>query len=192
MTDCFCRICRYFSKEDTKKVSVAERKQVCKACKISREAHKGQMRSSGEDFFDHPVCVAKTLIKWGASTNMIIAAVLHDCVEDTSITIGVIREKFGEEVALYVYALTKDFFKGGDPVEKNISFLEEDPNILVIKLADRLHNMQTLSSLSERKRKRKSLETLSVYVPIARMLKMYEVAEELKKLAEKYYSSDKK
>ncbi len=92
---------------------------------------------------------------------MVIAAILHDAIEDSTITLEHIREKFGEEVALYVYALTNDYFKGKF-LEKNLSFFEEDPNILIIKLADRLHNLQTIDNMPLAIRQKKALGTLSV------------------------------
>lgn len=152
---------------------------------MAEETHFGQTRASGEDFLVHPLGVAETLLSWGASSELVIAALLHDTVEDGTLTVLKIQELFGVEVATYVFALTKHFFHKG-VTERNISFLKESPNILIIKLADRLHNMRTLSSMSRASQKKNSLETLAVYVPIARFFRMYEVAEELKKLAKRY------
>ncbi len=165
-----------------------QQKQLIKAYNFAKKAHKGQIRRSGEDFLIHPTAVAEILIEWNVAASMIIGAMLHDCVEDSYITIERIEKEFGQEVALYVFALTKDFFQG-KILKKNISFLTEEPNILVIKLADRLHNLRTMENMPPATRKIKAGGTLSIYVPIARALKMYKVAEELKTLAEKYYIS---
>lgn len=159
--------------------------RILKALRLAEDIHFGQTRASGEDFLIHPLCVAETLLDWGVSSELIIAALLHDTVEDGTLTISKIQKLFGVEVATYVFALTKHFFHQG-VTENSISFLKESPNILIIKLADRLHNMRTLSSMSKVSQKKNSLETLAVYVPVARFFKMYEVADELKKLAKKY------
>ena len=163
--------------------SVQDYKKINLALKWCKKFHKGQKRLSGEDFFIHPLQVANILVQWQATPDMIIAAILHDSVEDTTLTLEEIEKKFGAEVSLFVFALTKENILG-ETLSKNIALLEDSPNSLRIKLADRLHNMRTIHNMSLEKQKEKSMETLSVYVPIARYLKIYDVAEELRSLSE--------
>ena len=176
----------FFSSTEIAKFSEEEKNRLLQASKLAKKAHKGQIRRSGENYLEHPLTVAKILIEWEMSINMVIAAILHDCIEDSTITIEEIRLKFGDEVATYVYALTNNFFRKGF-LEKNLDFYAEEPNVIIIKLADRLHNMRTMNSMPKEIRNKKSKDTLSVYVPLARALKMYDVAEELTTLAKKYH-----
>ncbi len=174
-----------FLQKISKQFPPKEAVRVLKALRLAETTHFGQTRKSGEDFLVHPLSVAEMLLSWDVSSELVIAALLHDSVEDGTLTIMKIQALFGVEVATYVFALTKHFFTKG-VTESSISFLKESPNILIIKLADRLHNMRTLSSMPETSQKKNALETLAIYVPIARFFKMYDVASELKSLAERY------
>lgn len=175
----------YFSEKDLERFSLSEKKDIEKACQFAEKSHKGQIRRSGERFVEHPIAVAQILLTWRSSANMIIAAILHDTIEDSEVTISEIEKSFNAEVLLYVFALTKDDSEKDD-LKKNVLFFSENPNILVIKLADRLHNLRTMGTMPPKKQIEKSEETLCIYVPIARQLGMFSVADELRTLSKKY------
>ncbi|MEI7511693.1 MAG: HD domain-containing protein [Candidatus Peregrinibacteria bacterium] len=153
-----------------------------KAVEIAEKMHQGQLRRSGEPYLVHPVAVAETLLNWGEKKEMILAAILHDTLEDTSLTLPEIERVFGSEVSFFVFVLTKELFD----IQKNISFFKENPEGLRIKLADRIHNMMTLDSMPEEKQIQKARETLSLYIPLARHFQMFDVVETLQKLCKKY------
>lgn len=153
-----------------------------KAIDFLIQKHSGQTRYSKEDYYIHPIEVAEIILDWGYDAPMIIAALLHDSVEDSEVTFEEIQKEFGSEVALHIFAVTNNTISK-DSIQKAIKILEISPKSLVIKLADRLHNMRTIKYMSREKQIQKSQETLTLYVPIARHFKMYEVAEELKNIA---------
>lgn len=163
-----------------------------KAFSIAFSAHQGQKRASGEDYFDHPFSVAETLadLKMGGAT--ISAALLHDVVEDTSISLEYLRKEIGEEIASIVEGLTKiealdlTFPKKTRYIENIRKFLislSKDIRVVVIKFADRLHNLQTIKHLDLSKQKRIAEETLEIYAPLAHRLGVYQLKWQLEDLA---------
>ncbi|MFL6131640.1 MAG: RelA/SpoT family protein, partial [Nocardioidaceae bacterium] len=153
-------------------------------------SHSGQKRISGEDFIEHPLGVATILADLGMDTTTLVAALLHDTVEDTDITLESITTDFGPEVAHLVDGVTKiDKVKFGDAgaqaetIRKMIVAMARDPRVLVIKLADRLHNMRTLRFLPPEKQEKKARETLEILAPLAHRLGMNTIKWELEDLA---------
>ncbi len=150
-------------------------------------AHEGQLRSSGEAYYYHPFHVCEIIISLGMDSQSIAAALLHDVVEDTPITLDEIKENFGQEVALIVDGVTKIgriFFstkeqQQAESLRKMLVAMGKDIRVIVIKLADRLHNMRTLDAMPEQKRRDVALETMEVYAPIAHRLGIRAVKEEL-------------
>ncbi len=150
-------------------------------------AHEGQLRSSGEAYYHHPFHVCEIIISLGMDSQSIAAALLHDVVEDTPVTVEEIEENFGSEVALIVDGVTKIgriFFstkeqQQAESLRKMLVAMAKDIRVIVIKLADRLHNMRTLDAMPEQKRRDVALETMEVYAPIAHRLGIRAVKEEL-------------
>lgn len=164
------------------------------AYQLAREAHKDQRRRSGEPYIMHPVAVAKILFDIGMDNECIISALLHDVVEDTEYNIDYIRKRFGDDVALLVDGVTK---LGQIPlstkeevqaenIRKMFIAMNQDVRVIIIKLADRLHNMRTLEHMPTYKQREKSLETLEIYAPIAHRLGIRQFKEELEDLAIRY------
>ncbi|MBQ5590249.1 MAG: bifunctional (p)ppGpp synthetase/guanosine-3',5'-bis(diphosphate) 3'-pyrophosphohydrolase [Clostridia bacterium] len=167
-------------------------KSIEKAFLFGQKAHEGQFRKSGESYFNHPIATAIVIIGLGMDNESIIAALLHDVIEDTEITVDVIRKEFGKDVAMLVESLTKlaklPFVTREDAQAENIRkmllAMSEDIRVIIIKLADRLHNMRTISGhKSEDKRRDIAKETLDIYAPIAHRLGIRPVKEELEDLA---------
>ncbi|MBR7060437.1 MAG: bifunctional (p)ppGpp synthetase/guanosine-3',5'-bis(diphosphate) 3'-pyrophosphohydrolase [Eubacterium sp.] len=165
-----------------------------KAYSLARDAHKDQRRRSGEPYIMHPVAVAKILFEMGMDNECIIAALLHDVVEDTEYTLDYIGKNFGNDVALLVDGVTK---LGQIPlstreeiqaenIRKMFIAMNQDVRVIIIKLADRLHNMRTLEHMPKYKQREKSLETLEIYAPIAHRLGIRQFKEELEDLAIRY------
>ncbi|MCU1658842.1 MAG: relA [Pseudonocardiales bacterium] len=156
---------------------------------VAEECHRGQLRKSGDAYITHPLAVATILAELGMDTTTLVAALLHDTVEDTGLTLDDITAGFGTEVAHLVDGVTKlDKVKYGEAAEsetirKMIVAMARDPRVLVIKLADRLHNMRTLRFLPPEKQERKARETLEVLAPLAHRLGMNTVKWELEDLA---------
>ncbi|MCL2100975.1 MAG: RelA/SpoT family protein [Fibromonadales bacterium] len=156
------------------------------------EAHKGQMRKSGAPYIRHPIEVAKTLASLRMDTTVIVAGLLHDVVEDTKYSTEEIKEKFGTEVAEMVDSVTKisDIQKGIDRTAKTfkkfLAYVSKRPQIIAIKLADRLDNMHSLQYLALERQKAISEETLDFYAPLAHRLGLYSFKFELEDLAFKY------
>ena len=165
-----------------------------KAYYFAVEAHKGQMRTSGEEFYTHPVSVAKILIKFGMDSESIAASLLHDVIEDTSVTRDDITEKFGANIAALVDGVTKlgklpvstTEQEQAENIRKMLIAMAKDIRVIIIKLADRLHNMRTIDFMPEQKQRDKALETLEVYAPIAHRLGIRAVKEELEDLSIKH------
>lgn len=161
------------------------------------KAHAGQLRSSKEEFYLHPYNVAKIIIKLGMDSESIAAALLHDTVEDTNITIEYITEKFGKEVSYIVDGVTKlgkitytsKEQQQAENIRKMLIAMAEDIRVILIKLADRLHNMRTIDAMADYKQREKSLETLEVYAPIAHRLGIRPIKEELEDLSIKHLDS---
>ncbi|WP_375490348.1 RelA/SpoT family protein, partial [uncultured Jatrophihabitans sp.] len=156
---------------------------------VAEKSHRGQLRKSGDPYITHPLAVATILAELGMDTTTLIAALLHDTVEDTGITREDVSREFGETVAHLVDGVTKlDKVKYGtaaeaETIRKMVVAMASDPRVLVIKLADRLHNMRTLRFLPPAKQERKARETLEVLAPLAHRLGMNTIKWELEDLA---------
>lgn len=156
--------------------------------------HSGQKRWTNEEYYIHPVSVAKIIISLGMDTQAIVAALLHDVVEDTDATLDDIKRLFGGDVALIVDGVTKigkisinsKEQEQAESLRKMLIAMGKDIRVIIIKLADRLHNMRTLDAIPEGKQREKSLETLEIYAPIAHRLGIRSVKEELEDLAIKH------
>lgn len=167
---------------------------VRRAYEMAKAAHDGQLRLSGEPFFSHPLNVACIVISLGMDTESIIAALLHDAVEDTEMTTEMVAKEFGSSVAALVDGVTKlnkmanlnSEQQQAENVRKMLLAMDEDIRVIIIKLADRLHNMRTLYAQSGPKQLEKSVETLEIYAPIAHRLGIRAVKEELEDLAIRY------
>lgn len=170
-----------------------------KAYKTAREAHKDQARKSGEPYITHPLCVAIILADLELDKETIVAGLLHDAVEDTIMTVEEVAAGFGNEVALLVDGVTKlgQLSYKADKVEvqaenlrKMFLAMAKDIRVILIKLADRLHNMRTLQYMKPEKQKEKARETMDIYAPIAQRLGISKVKVELDDLALKYLQPD--
>ena len=169
--------------------------QVWEAYRFSEAAHEGQFRKSGEAYISHPVSVALILASLHLDTPTIIAALLHDVVEDTKITKEEVGEKFGTQVAELVDGLSKldkiEFQSATEAQAENfrkmLLAMSQDVRVILVKLADRLHNMQTLGVMKPEKRRRIARETLEIYAPIANRLGLHELYQELQDLSFKNY-----
>ena len=164
-------------------------RQLQRAYDLAEKCHRGQLRKSGDPYITHPLAVATILAELGMDTTTLVAALLHDTVEDTKLTVQDVEDEFNAEVAHLVDGVTKlDRVKFGDAAEaetirKMVVAMARDPRVLVIKLADRLHNMRTLRFLPPEKQERKARETLEVLAPLAHRLGMNTVKWELEDLA---------
>ena len=169
----------YLSKEEVGLVKKAHR--------IADRAHSGQFRKSGEPYISHPLSVALILAELKLDYLCIVAAILHDCIEDTSVTKDDVKNEFGEQVAHIVEGVSKltnlEFTSSSQKQAKNfqklILAMSKDMRVMIIKLADRLHNMRTLDSMSEDKRIQKAKETSELHAPIARRLGLHSIRVEL-------------
>jgi guanosine-3',5'-bis(diphosphate) 3'-pyrophosphohydrolase len=168
--------------------------QLSDAIGLALRAHHGQKRKSGEPYVTHPLNVGLILREWGMDHTSIVAGLLHDVVEDTAVTLQDIRDDFGYEIATLVDGLTKldgvklvESAAGVDALaaqnlQKLLLAVSEDPRVLVVKLADRLHNIRTLGALPKEKAARIARETMDVHAPLAQRLGMSSVAGELEDL----------
>ena len=166
---------------------VYEEDKIAMAYRLAEKAHGGQQRQSGEPYISHPLAVAEILVGLGMDSDCICAALLHDVVEDTDITLEVLQKKFGHDVALMVDGVTKikklSFASKEDKQSENIRkmllAMSEDIRVIIIKLADRLHNIRTLQFKSPDKQRLIALETMEIYAPIAHRLGIRGIKEEL-------------
>ena len=170
-----------------------------KAYMLSREAHKEQVRKSGEPYIIHPLWVGIILADLEMDKETIVAGMLHDTVEDTDMTVEDITREFGEEVALLVDGVTKlgqlSYSKDklevqAENLRKMFLAMAKDIRVIIIKLADRLHNMRTLEFMVPAKQKEKARETMDIYAPIAQRLGISKIKTELDDLSLKYYQPE--
>ena len=180
-----------FIKEIRNKFDDERLARIEKAFRFANAAHEGIRRKSGEPYIIHPIAVTKIVAKdIGLGATSIVAAILHDVVEDTEYRISDIETMFGEKVAKIVDGLTKlsgDFdSRQALTLKKMLMTLSEDVRVILIKIADRLHNMQTLESMPPNKRMKTASETLFLYVPLAHRLGLYTIKTELEELSFKY------
>lgn len=173
--------------------------QIKKAYDYAKDLHEGQFRQSGEPYIIHPLNVAYILAEMHADTDTICAGLLHDTLEDTNITKGEIIEEFNVNVASLVDGVTKiskmNFSSKQDQnlanTRKIITGITEDVRIIIIKLADRLHNMRTLEYKSEFKQKENSMETMEIFVPLAYYIGAYRIKSELEDISLQYLYPEK-
>ncbi len=189
--DMINRVKKYHPSDD---ISLIE-----KAFRLADDAHKEQVRKSGEPYIIHPLCVGIILASLEMDKETIAAGLLHDVVEDTIFTTEQIKEQFGEDVALLVDGVTKlgQLQFEGDKIElqaenlrKMFLAMAKDIRVIIIKLADRLHNMRTLDHMRPEKQQEKARETMDIYSPIAQRLGMMRVKVELDDLSLKYIQPD--
>ncbi|HOT87974.1 MAG TPA: RelA/SpoT family protein [Bacteroidales bacterium] len=175
--------------------STEDKKLIRKAFNLAVEAHKDMRRKSGEPYIYHPIAVAYiSASEIGLGTTSVVCALLHDVVEDTDYTLTDIRGLFGEKVARIIDGLTKiaEIFDNNSPslqaenFKKMLLTLSDDVRVILIKLADRLHNMRTLSAMPPQKQLKISYETLYLYAPLAHRLGLYSIKSELEDLALKH------
>ena len=169
-----------------------------KAYLIAEKMHQGQLRKSGEPYLIHPVCVAKILAEIGMDEDTIIAGLLHDVVEDTPYTIEDLKKDFGEDIALLVDGVTKlgsivfesKEERQAENLRKMFLAMSKDIRVIIIKLADRLHNLRTINYMSEKKIIDKCNETLEIYAPLASRLGIYAIKFELEDIALKFLDKE--
>lgn len=171
-------------------------KIIDRAFEIANAHHDGQKRSSGEPYIIHPVAVAKIVLDYGMDFQSVAAAMLHDTVEDTDLTLDDIKKEFGAEIGNLVDGLTKlgkvpldikdKEEQQAENVRKMLLAMSEDIRVIIIKLADRLHNIRTLNFMAPQKRRDKAVETLEIYAPIAHRLGIRAIKEELEDKAISY------
>ncbi|MDP1719295.1 MAG: RelA/SpoT family protein [bacterium] len=166
---------------------------VARAYTFAKAAHIDQKRKNGEPYFSHCLAAAEAIAEWGLDEATIAAALLHDVVEDTDRTLEEVKEKFGEEVAFLVDGVTKigrvryhGIEAKVENLRKFILYLSQDIRVILVKLADRLHNMKTLYAVQPIKQKRIALETMDIYAPLAYRLGMQKLSGELEDLAFPY------
>ena len=171
------------------KIETATLRQVESAYQVAERWHRGQKRKSGDPYITHPLAVTTILAELGMDPATLMAGLLHDTVEDTEYGLDQLRRDFGDSVALLVDGVTKlDKVKFGEAaqaetVRKMVVAMAKDPRVLVIKLADRLHNMRTMRYLKREKQEKKARETLEIYAPLAHRLGMNTIKWELEDLA---------
>ncbi|MFH8345402.1 RelA/SpoT family protein [Streptomyces sp. NPDC018045] len=171
------------------KIEAATLRQVERAYQVAERWHRGQKRKSGDPYITHPLAVTTILAELGMDPATLMAGLLHDTVEDTEYGLDTLRRDFGDQVALLVDGVTKlDKVKFGEAaqaetVRKMVVAMAKDPRVLVIKLADRLHNMRTMRYLKREKQEKKARETLEIYAPLAHRLGMNTIKWELEDLA---------
>ncbi|WP_367324488.1 bifunctional (p)ppGpp synthetase/guanosine-3',5'-bis(diphosphate) 3'-pyrophosphohydrolase [Streptomyces sp. HUAS ZL42] len=171
------------------KIETATLRQIENAYQVAERWHRGQKRKSGDPYITHPLAVTTILAELGMDPATLMAGLLHDTVEDTEYGLDDLRRDFGDVVALLVDGVTKlDKVKFGEAaqaetVRKMVVAMAKDPRVLVIKLADRLHNMRTMRYLKREKQEKKARETLEIYAPLAHRLGMNTIKWELEDLA---------
>ncbi|MFI9075103.1 RelA/SpoT family protein [Streptomyces sioyaensis] len=171
------------------KIETGTLRQIERAYQVAERWHRGQKRKSGDPYITHPLAVTTILAELGMDPATLMAGLLHDTVEDTEYGLDTLRGDFGDQVALLVDGVTKlDRVKFGEAaqaetVRKMVVAMAKDPRVLVIKLADRLHNMRTMRYLKREKQEKKARETLEIYAPLAHRLGMNTIKWELEDLS---------
>ena len=171
------------------KIESSTLRQIERAYQVAERWHRGQKRKSGDPYITHPLAVTTILAELGMDPATLMAGLLHDTVEDTEYGLDTLRRDFGDQVALLVDGVTKlDKVKFGEAaqaetVRKMVVAMAKDPRVLVIKLADRLHNMRTMRYLKREKQEQKARETLEIFAPLAHRLGMNTIKWELEDLA---------
>lgn len=176
------------------KYPASEQEVLTKAFYYAKKAHEGQKRASGEEYFTHPVAVAQILVDLGMDYHSVAASFLHDVIEDTPVSEGDIKEEFGEEILELVVGVTKldkiEFKSQEEEQAENFKkifvSMAKDIRVIIIKLADRLHNMRSLNFLSHERQLRMARETLDIYAPLAGRLGISQIKCELEDLCLKY------
>ena len=173
-----------------------DKARIIHAFDIANECHAGQIRKSGEPYITHPVAVATILAELGMDEDTIVGALLHDTVEDTGYTLAEVRKEFGPTVELLVDGVTKlDKVEYGEAaqaetVRKMVIAMSKDIRVLLIKLADRLHNARTWKYVNPESAKKKAYETLEIYAPLAHRLGMNSIKWELEDLSFRFLEPD--
>ncbi|MBC6475136.1 MAG: bifunctional (p)ppGpp synthetase/guanosine-3',5'-bis(diphosphate) 3'-pyrophosphohydrolase [Hormoscilla sp. GM102CHS1] len=193
-----CMIVPEVASPDPAEISQTDRKLICEAFEFAYQLHKGQNRKSGEPYISHPVAVAGLLRELGGSAVMIAAGFLHDVVEDTEVTAEEIEARFGPEVRQMVEGVTKlsklEFSSKTERQAENFRrmflAMAQDIRVIVVKLADRLHNMRTLQYMSSDKQRQIALETREIFAPLANRLGIGRFKWELEDLVFKYIEPD--
>lgn len=176
------------------RIKPGDRKQIRLAFEMAVDAHKSMRRKSGEPYILHPIAVARICVEEiGLGVRSTICSLLHDTVEDTDISLDDIQREFGNEIAKIVDGLTKistvvdvNASQQAENFRKILLTLTDDPRVIIIKLADRLHNMRTLDSMKQEKQLKVSSETVYVYAPLAHRMGLYNIKTEMEDLAMKY------
>jgi GTP diphosphokinase / guanosine-3',5'-bis(diphosphate) 3'-diphosphatase len=169
----------------------ASLQRIVEAYQLAADAHQSQYRKSGESYINHPLAVARVVAEMGLDESSVIAALIHDVVEDTAVTLADVEARFGAEVAMLVDGCTKlDRLRFDSKEEQQAATMRKmlvamarDPRVLIIKLADRLHNMRTLAAVPTEKQARTAAETLDIYAPLAHRLGMQDVKMQLEDLS---------
>src|SRR6266436_1592833 len=180
------------------KLKPGDRKTIRLAFEMAAEAHKTMRRKSGEPYILHPLAVARICVEEiGLGVRSTICSLLHDTVEDTDISLEDVEREFGQEIARIVDGLTKisnvidvNASQQAENFKKILLTLTDDPRVILIKLADRLHNMRTLDSMKREKQLKISSETVYVYAPLAHRMGLYNIKTEMEDLAMKYMEPD--
>src|SRR5436853_1530657 len=180
------------------KLKPGDRKLIRHSFEMAAEAHKTMRRKSGEPYILHPLAVARVCVEEiGLGVRSTICALLHDTVEDTDITLDDVERVFGGEISRIVDGLTKisnvidvNASQQAENFKKILLTLTDDPRVILIKLADRLHNMRTMEFMKREKQLKISSETVYVYAPLAHLLGLYNIKTEMEDLAMKYLEPD--
>src|SRR6187455_3552147 len=180
------------------KLKPGDKRLIRLAFEMAVEAHKTMHRKSGEPYILHPIAVARICVEEiGLGVRSTICSLLHDTVEDTDISLEDIEREFGNEIARIVDGLTKisnvvdvNASKQAENFKKILLTLTDDPRVILIKLADRLHNMRTMESMKRENQLKVSSETIFVYAPLAHRMGLYNIKTEMEDLAMKYMEPD--
>ena len=185
--------CRHLSSSDLTRVE--------EAVALAKKAHEGQTRGDGSPYYLHPVAVAEILCGWGADADTVIAGILHDAVEDTPLTLQEISKTFGKSVAALVEGVTKfsrSDFEGKESLDGEVEtirrlfeVMRKDIRVIIIKIADRLHNLRTITGLSEERRVTFAKESLDIYYKIAYHLCMNKICREITNICVPYVYPEK-